>query len=856
MKYSISDIREILGAEWLQRANPAARVEFLLLDSRQIAAPVVSLFFALTGERHDGHRYLADLYRAGVRQFVVSQKIETKIFPEANILKVKNTLDALQNLAAHHRSKFQIPVVGITGSNGKTVVKEWLYQLLAPDFNIVRSPKSYNSQVGVPLSVWQMQPEHTLALFEAGISQPGEMERLARTIRPKIGIFTNIGPAHREGFSSKIQKVEEKMRLFEEVEILIYCRDYEEIDEAVRSKRTTSNEQQTTFSWSKEGKESNLQITEIQTLAGDFTRISGIFSNNVSEVVRGQKTRARRESSIVHLPSSIIIPFTDSASIENAIHCWVLLRLLGVAQDQIEARMRRLEPVEMRLELKAGINRCTLVNDFYNNDLVSLRIALQFAAQQARAGKFTLILSDILQSGQDKNRLYEQVAAAILEQKPARRPGGGVERLIGIGEEIPAIREKLPRDFEALFFSNTEIFLQNLQNVEFNDELILLKGARPFEFERIARRLEQKAHKTILEVNLTAMVHNLNVYNRLLQSGTKMLAMVKAAGYGSGSAEVAKLLEFHKVDYLGVAYADEGIELRQAGVNLPILVLNPEPASFDALYRYRLEPEIYSLPILEELTYFSGKEKRLAIHLKLDTGMHRLGFEPTDVQALVEKLKTFPNLEIRSVFSHLAASDAAQHDQFTHRQAAVFSEVFEKIKAALGYAPLRHIVNTGGIARFPEYHFDMVRLGIGLYGIDAGGLQDKLRVVNTLKATISQIKDVPAGDSVGYNRNSFVERPSRIATISIGYADGLLRLAGGGRYSVLIHGQKAPTVGNICMDMTMVDVTHIPSAKEGDEVVVFGENPSVQELAACLQTIPYEVFTNVSERVKRVYWQE
>jgi alanine racemase len=432
-----------------------------------------------------------------------------------------------------------------------------------------------------------------------------------------------------------------------------------------------------------------------------------------------------------------------------------------------------------------------------------------------------------------------------------------VERLIGIGEEIGAIREKLPQGFDVSFFPNTETFLLNFQNMEFHDELILLKGARPFEFERIARRLEQKAHKTILEVNLTALVHNLNVYNRLLRPGTKMLAMVKAAGYGSGSAELAKLLEFHKVDYLGVAYADEGIELRQAGVNLPILVLNPEPASFDVLYRYRLEPEVYSLPLLDELTYFSGKEKRLAVHLKLDTGMHRLGFEPADIQALVEKLKAFPNLEVRSVFSHLAASDAAQHDQFTHRQAAVFSEMFEKIKAALGYAPLRHIVNTGGIARFPEYHFDMVRLGIGLYGIDASGLQDKLRVVNTLKATISQIKNVPTGDTVGYNRNSgALDRPRRIATISIGYADGLLRLAGSGRYSVLIHGQKAPTVGNVCMDMTMVDVTHIPAAKEGDEVVIFGENPPVQELAACLQTIPYEVFTNISERVKRVYWQE
>ncbi|MBV6439555.1 MAG: Alanine racemase [Saprospiraceae bacterium] len=854
MNYSISDIQKITGAVWLKQADPAATTEQILLDSRHIIAPTVSLFFALAGARHDGHRYLPELYKAGVRNFVVSQQVEVANYPESNVLQVRNSLDALQLLAAHHRAQFHIPVVGITGSNGKTVVKEWLYQLLAPDFNIVRSPKSYNSQVGVPLSVWQMRPEHTMALFEAGISQPGEMERLARIIRPTIGIFTNIGPAHREGFSSKMQKTEEKMRLFAGVETLIYCSDYETIETAVKS----SNLANRSYSWSKTGKAADFQIAEIQPLPGGATRISGVFSNLNSTSAQAQEINTGRssqsqirnpQSQIRNPKSAIEIPFSDAASIENAIHCWVLLHLTGIPQEQIAVRMRRLEPVEMRLELKAGINRCTLVNDFYNNDLASLRIALQFAAQQARAGKFTVILSDILQSGQDKDQLYEKVSSAIKEQ--------AVTRLIGIGSEITAIRQKLPPDFESAFFADTDTFLQQFHNMEFRDELILLKGARPFEFERIARRLEQKAHKTILEVNLTALIHNLNVYNRLLRPGTKMLAMVKAAGYGSGSAELAKLLEFHKVDYLGVAYADEGIELRHAGVNLPILVLNPEPASFDALYRFRLEPEIYSLPLLDELVHFSGKTKRLAVHLKLDTGMHRLGFEPADMQALAERLRQFPNLEVRSVFSHLSASDAPQHDAFTHRQAAAFTEMFGQITDALGYVPLRHIVNTGGIARFPEYHFDMVRLGIGLYGIDSSGLQDQLRVVNTLKATISQIKNIPPGDTVGYNRNSgILEHDRRIATISIGYADGLLRLAGGGRYGVLIHGQKAPTIGNVCMDMTMVDVSDIPAAREGDEVIIFGENPPVQELAACLQTIPYEVFTNISERVKRVYWQE
>lgn len=829
MIYTIDDIQKIIAANWLQKVTTEALVEQLLFDSRQVAVPSRSLFFALAGERLDGHRYLSDLYKTGVRQFVVSKNVDAREYPDANILRVDNTLQALQALARYHRSRFRIPVVGITGSNGKTVIKEWLWQLLSPDFNIVRSPKSYNSQIGVPLSVWQMKPEHTLALFEAGISKPGEMERLASIVQPGIGLFTNIGPAHREGFQDDREKIREKMRLFDNADLLIVSADQPEVAEAAQEWQNQQQDRQL-FTWSKTDLPADVRIIDIQSAKDGFTQIRAAFRN------------------MAELPA-IQIPFSDPASIENAIHCWVLLHLLGVPQKNIAERMRHLEPVEMRLELKSGIRHCTLVNDFYNNDLASLRIALQFARQQARSGKLTLILSDILQSGLPPTELWEQVSAAVQLQ--------GVSRLIGIGPEIPAIRDFLPAGFEAVFYTDTSAFLQNVAIHDFHDELILLKGARPFEFERIARRLEQKAHKTLLEVNLTALVHNLNAYNRLLKPGTRTMAMVKAAGYGSGSAEVAKLLEFHRVDYLGVAYADEGIELRNSGVNLPVLVLNPEPASFDAIYRFRLEPEVYSLPMLEELTHFTGKEKKLSIHLKLDTGMHRLGFERGDIPALTARLRAYPNLRVESVFSHLSASDALQHDAFSHRQAAVFKEFSELIAEALGYMPLRHICNTGGIVRFPEYHFDMVRLGIGLYGIDSAGLQDQLRVVNTLKATISQIKEIPPGDTVGYNRNSGpLTRPTRIATISIGYADGFLRLAGGGRFSVLVRGERALTIGNVCMDMTMIDITHIPAAREGDEVVIFGENPPVQELAACLQTIPYEVFTNISERVKRVYWQE
>ncbi|MCA0235698.1 MAG: bifunctional UDP-N-acetylmuramoyl-tripeptide:D-alanyl-D-alanine ligase/alanine racemase [Bacteroidetes bacterium] len=829
MLYSIQDIAQIIQAQWLQSSNPEAGIEHLLFDSRQVAAPDRSLFFALAGERQDGHRYLADLYKAGVRHFVVSKPVQVSDFPNANILLVSDTLRALQALAQQHRKQFHIPVVAITGSNGKTVVKEWLWQLLSPDFHIVRSPKSYNSQIGVPLSVWQMRPEHTLALFEAGISKPGEMQHLAGIIQPEIGVFTNIGPAHREGFRNDEEKIREKMRLFDSARVLVVCADQPAVlAEAQVWQRAQEGRQ--LFTWSTSGQAADVQVIGIQPVADGFLQIRAAFRQMI-------------ELGVVE------IPFSDPASLENAIHCWAVMHLLGVPQKSIAERMRRLEPVEMRLELKSGIRHCTLVNDFYNNDLASLRIALQFARHQARTGKFTLILSDILQSGLSSNDLWAEVADSIRLQ--------GVSRLIGIGADISAIREHLGAGFDAAFYPDTTTFLQNIAVHDFHDELILLKGARPFEFERIARRLEQKAHKTLLEVNLTAMVHNLNAYQRLLKPGTRTMAMVKAAGYGSGSSEVAKMLEFHRIDYLGVAYADEGIELRHSGVNLPILVLNPEPASFDAMYRFRLEPEVYSLPMLDELIHYAGKDKNLSIHLKMDTGMHRLGFEAEDISELTTRLLEYPNLRVQTIFSHLSASDATQHDAFTHRQAATFRALSDQVGAVLGYMPVRHICNTGGIVRFPEYHFDMVRLGIGLYGIDSAGLQDQLRVVNTLKATISQIKEIPPGDTVGYNRNSGpLAHPTRIATISIGYADGFLRLAGGGRYSVLVRGERAPTIGNVCMDMTMVDITHIEAAREGDEVVIFGENPPVQELSACLQTIPYEVFTNISERVKRVYWQE
>ncbi|MFN0214772.1 MAG: bifunctional UDP-N-acetylmuramoyl-tripeptide:D-alanyl-D-alanine ligase/alanine racemase [Saprospiraceae bacterium] len=828
MAYQLSDIQHILNAKWLQKADANTKVEQLILDSRTVVAPAVSLFFALPGKYRDGHGFLPELYAQGIRQFVVHKAIDPQKFPEANILKVENTLVALQDLAAHHRAQFNIPVIGITGSNGKTVVKEWLAQLLSPDFDIVRSPKSYNSQIGVPLSVWQMQARNTLAIFEAGISKSGEMEHLEKIIRPTMGVFTNLGPAHQEGFASNAEKWVEKMKLFGRADCLVArAEDLRAfINLSIQAPRRF-------FCWSENPQEpADLNIIKIEYLKPNETKI-----------------KAEKKSENGNRKSEITIPFSDPASIENAIHCWCAMLLLGILQDVIEQRMLRLEPIEMRLEVKSAINGCTLINDAYSSDLNSLRLALQFARQQTGNGKLTLVLSDILQSGQPGEMLWTEVAEAVIRQK--------VARLFGIGTDIPSIKAKLPPYVEAIFYADTDGFIEKILEHDFREETILLKGARIFAFERIARRLEQKAHKTVLEVNLSALSHNLKAYRQLLNPGTKMMVMVKAEGYGAGSAQIAKLLEFQQVDYLGVAYADEGVVLRQSGVNLPILVLNPEAASFDLLRRFRLEPEVYSLPLLDEISAFASAEKPLSIHLKLDTGMHRLGFEPSDIPTLLQKLVEMPHLRVASVFSHLAASDSSQHDDFTRRQATVFMEMFEQIRATLGYSPLRHVCNTGGIERWPEFHFDMVRLGIGLYGIGGKTLQNDLRTVNSLKTTISQIKTLAPGETVGYNRNSgSLDAPKRIATISIGYADGLLRLAGGGRFSVLLRGQRAPTIGNICMDMTMLDVTQIPEAQVGDEVTVFGEQLPVEELAECLQTIPYEVFTNISERVKRVYWQE
>ena len=822
MLHSIKNITKIVNGKLLNGDAVGIQIAHLLLDSRQILYPQASLFFALKGKHHNGHKYIADLYAKGVRNFVVSEPIDYKKYNGAHFIFVQNTLKALQDLAAFHRNKFALKTIGITGSNGKTIIKEWLFQLLHKNYSIVRNPRSYNSQTGVPLSVWQIKKEHQLGIFEAGISEMEEMDKLQSIINCSIGLFTNIGPAHSEGFSSTEEKIDEKVKLFEKAETIIYCSDDARIAQAMMR-----FEEKQHFTWSTKFK-ADLKITSVEKKSNGLSQIIGIFKNEIHQ---------------------ISIPFHDAAHIENAIHCWATLLHLGINQSIIEERIKNLEPVAMRLEIKDGINGCAIINDSYNSDLNSLQIALHFLEQQSNQKKHTLILSDILQSGQTLKKLYQEVAEIIIDKK--------IGRFIGIGNDIKNIQSFLPVEIEKKFYPDTESFIKKFDTNDFQSESILIKGARQFGFERIAHLLSQKVHKTVLEINLNALTHNLHVYSQYLQAGTRIMAMVKASAYGSGSYEVARLLEFNKVDYLAVAYTDEGASLREAGIQLPIMVLNPDEQSFDLITRHQLEPEIYNLRLLKSLIRYLPKGKEVAIHLKMDTGMKRLGFDEGDLDELLVLLQANKNLKVQSVFSHLAASEDDQEDHFSKQQISKFEKLYGLLTEGLSYKPLKHILNSSGIVRFPEHQMDMVRLGIGLYGIDSSEeIQEQLEVVQRLKATISQIKQVAPGETIGYSRKGKASSPLRIATISIGYADGLLREAGNGNFSVYVNGKPAPIIGNVCMDMCMIDITPYADVQEGDEVVIFGDQPSIRDLAKSLGTISYEVFTNISSRVKRVYFQE
>ncbi|MDR0667583.1 MAG: bifunctional UDP-N-acetylmuramoyl-tripeptide:D-alanyl-D-alanine ligase/alanine racemase [Prevotellaceae bacterium] len=826
--YTIREAAAAMGAPLQDGHAGDAVVQSLLTDSRTLTSADGCLFFALVSARNDGHRYIEALYARGVRHFVV-RYIPTALqgCADADFLLVRDTLAALQQLAAAHRRRFSIPVVGITGSNGKTMVKEWLAWLLSGDRQVVKSPKSYNSQVGVPLSVWQMQSGDEWAVFEAGISQPGEMARLAPIINPTVGIFTNIGTAHDASFISRRQKIDEKLKLFVRAQSLVYCADHTEVADVVANHKRLSRLRK--FTWG---------------------RAAGCDLQLTSVVVRDGATRlcARYRDETLR----IVIPMTDPASIENAMHCWAFMLLEKAPPALIVERMRHLPVVEMRMEWKEAINHCTVINDSYSSDFFSLQAAVEFLCRQPGARK-TVILSDILQSGQDEESLYAAVAR-LLQAK-------GIRRFIGVGHRIS--RHASAFDMESFFFPDTDAFLQRFPFSRFRDECILLKGARVFAFEKIDRALQQKAHETILEINLNALVDNLNYYRSKRRPGVRLMAMVKAFSYGSGSYEIASLLQFHRVDYLAVAYVDEGVELRKAGITTPVMVMNPEPQSLDLLLSYDLEPELYSFRLLQ--MWRSRLEAQAGtpappVHIKLDTGMHRLGFEEREtatlLQALQELRTALPSFRVASVFSHLAGSDNPALDDRTRRQIDLFRRMSKQVQEVFDYPVYAHILNSAGITRFPDAQFDMVRLGIGLYGVGVNEEEQQcLQPVSTLKTVISQIKHVPAGDAVGYDCRHVATRDMRVGTIAIGYADGLPRRFGNSRGTVVVKGRPAPVIGNVCMDMCMIDLTDV-DAQENDEVIIFGARPTVADVARTLETIPYEVLTGISRRVKRVYVME
>ena len=820
MPYSTEQIAALIGAQCTGTAE--GTVKWLLTDSRSLSFPEETLFFALVTKRGDGHRYIPDLYRRGVRRFVVSalpSQEQLQQMPEACFLQVKDTLAALQLLGEKHRAEYSIPVVGITGSNGKTVVKEWLAQLLSPDRHVTRSPRSYNSQIGVPLSVWQIDEHTDVALIEAGISRLNEMKRLKPIINPTIGVLTNIGGAHQEHFNSLQEKCMEKLTLFRDCDIIIYNGDDEEVCESVDRTLQSARE----IAWSRRDADKPLFISSVK---------KGEAGTTIYYCYLG-------------FQGSYTIPFTDDASIENSLHCLAVCLYLRLRPEQIAQRMARLEPVAMRLEVKEAKHGSTLINDSYNSDIASLDIALDFMARrpESEGRSRVLILSDLMQTGQDSRSLYRKVAERIESR--------GIDHIIGIGPGLSASASRF--HIKKSFYATTEDLLQSAELDTLRHSLILVKGSRSFGFDRIAERLALKVHETTLEIDLGAMVDNLNHYRSLMAPSVKTVCMVKAFAYGAGFYEIAKTLQDHRVDYLAVAVADEGEQLRKAGITASILVMNPELTAFKTLFENNLEPEIYSFTLLEEMIRACEREGYLhyPVHIKIDTGMSRLGFRPDEMPRLISRLSRQSAVIPRSVFSHFAGSDSPEFDTFTHLQAARFDEAATALQAAFPHKILRHICNSAGIERFPEYHHDMVRLGLGLYGISPVG-DRLLHPISKLQTTILQIHDVPESETVGYSRRGQLVRPSRIASIPIGYADGLNRRLGNGHGYCIVNGQQARYVGNICMDVCMIDVTDIP-CQEGDKVEIFGPELPVTQLAEWLGTIPYEVMTGISTRVRRVY---
>jgi len=816
MQYKISEIARVIGAERV--GSVEMTINWLLIDSRSLCFPEETLFFALKTQKNDGHRYIEELYRRGVRNFVIDNRQHARtenwdFHEDANFLIVKSPLEALQALAAHHRSQFDMPVIAITGSNGKTTVKEWLYQLLSPDYNVCRSPRSYNSQVGVPLSIWLMNRHHDLAIIETGISEPGEMERLERIVKPTIGVMTNLGMAHQENFLSYDIKCTEKMQLFGSCNKVV-----------INSKSTT--------------------IARCASLLPESVERVKLNVRNIEK----DNSHATVQFEYMDVAGQYTINFIDDAAIENSITCFSTILALNPNFNVHELcrRMSNLEQVAMRLEVKDGKHGCTLINDSYNSDEHSLDIALDFMSRRPETScqSRTLILSDILQTGESPRSLYSRVA----QMADSR----GIEKAILVGNELYECAEYFPMKHYA--FRTTEDLLASEVFENMRDEFVLIKGARSFRFDKITDLLTLKVHQTILEVNLNALRKNVDYYRSFMKRETKMVCMVKASGYGVGALETSKTLQDAGVDYLAVAVADEGADLRKAGITSNIMIMNPEMTSFKMLFDYRLEPEVFSFELLEALIRAAEKEgiTNFPVHIKLDTGMHRLGFDPEkDMPRLIDRLTRQTALVPCSVFSHFVGSDGDEFDQFSHRQFALFDKGSKQLQDAYSHKILRHICNSAGIEHFPQYHLDMVRLGLGLYGINSRN-NNIINNVATLKTTILQIRDVPAGDTIGYSRKTTLTRDSRIAAIPIGYADGLDRHLSNRNCYCLVNGKKADYVGNICMDVCMIDVTDI-DCKVGDHAIIFGDDLPVTVLSDVVGTIPYEILTGISNRVQRIY---
>ena len=810
----MNEIAEIINGT-LHSGIPVEIMEYSI-DSRSVVTPEHTLFFALTGNNHNGHDYIRTLYSDGMRAFVISEfREEFNQLTGANFIVVENVLTALQQLAAHHRQHTQAEVIGITGSNGKTVVKEWLYQLLVNDHAVYRSPRSYNSQVGVPLSLLGIDPKTEIAIIEAGISLKGEMQHLQQMIQPTIGIFTHLGDAHGENFASKEEKLAEKAQLFTSCQWVIG-----QTGEALEYIKTRVPSTTSFLLWGEDPK-ADIHVKTMNIALG----------HREVQVTFGNK----------HF--ILDIPFPDIASYENCMNAVSILLLKQYSPNVIISRVQQLSAIAMRMEIKDGINNCTLVNDYYNSDPSSFQLALNILATQDASKERVVILSDFMDTGKSGDDLYPSIAETLRQ--------ANISLFIGIGKHLSEHRH----DFAAnsRFYEDTEHFLRQEERDNFNNQIILIKGARAFQLEYIAGLLQKQSHSTILEVDLDAMVHNLNHFRSLTDA--HIAVMVKAFSYGSGSREIASLLQYHRVDYLMVAFADEGIELRAAGITIPIAVMNPEREAFDNMIMFNLEPEIYALDILEDFNQALNKHgiKRFPVHIKLNTGMNRSGFDEQDIPQLLEFFGTERSVYIRSIFSHLAGSDETMHDEFTLGQIHLFERMTERIQTQFNYKIWRHILNSAGIERFPQYHFDMVRLGIGLHGISA--THANLQPVSSFKTYISSIRNVPEGQSIGYGRKSYTTRSSRIAVIPVGYADGLNRHLSNRVGNVFIKGKRVPIIGNICMDTCMIDVTDT-NATIGDEVEIFGKHILVTELSEQLGTIPYEILTGISHRVKRVYYKE